>query len=75
MHLYFEDSRGNFRLVCKNCNKENVHECIINYVRSLNPNYKIYYVRFWGNEEHGYTYDVGSHTEFFHLIKERHAEA
>ena len=34
-------------------------------------NFKIPYVRWWGDvETTGITYDVGSHTEFYHLYKE-----
>lgn len=64
MYLYFEDRNGKFRYVGE-CEEETVGKKINDFVRDLNPNYKIYYVRSWP-EDGGITYDVGSHVEFFH---------
>ena len=69
MYLYFEDSKGNERLVNdKISNEEDCFKIIKDYVYKLNPNYKIPYVRTWGNNP--ITFDVGSHTEFFLLYPE-----
>ena len=66
MNLYFEHSNGGLTLVRSDCPQDNVLSEIKSYVKLLNPNYKIYYIRSWGDDIQGYTYDVGSHTEFFH---------
>ena len=73
MYLYFEHSSGSLSFVGE-CSKENVGQKILDHIHSLNPNYKTYYIRSWGDDKQGYTYDVGSHTEFYHLYKERHTE-
>lgn len=65
MNLYFQHSDGSFSIVRKNCPQDEVYAEMRNYIATLNPNYEIPYVRSWGNDIQGYTYDVGSHTEFF----------
>lgn len=42
---------------------------IRDYVHELNPNYTIHYIRSFMEDESTLTIDVGSHTEFFHIIK------
>ena len=72
MKLYFERSNGEFVFVCKSCEKC-ADADIRDYVKKLNPNYKIYYTRYWNADKEGKfhrIYDIGSHTEFFHLIEE-----
>ena len=69
--LYFLDSRGAKRLVQTNVEPETAMSEITNYIKTINPNYKIYYYRTWYSEkDNGTLYDVGSHTEFFLLSKE-----
>lgn len=64
--LYFERSNGEEVLVKEDIAQEkDVFPLIKNFVKTLNPNYKIYCIRSWG--ENPITYDVGSHTEFFKL--------
>ena len=63
-NLYFIRSNGEKRLVRENIDPETAMGYINEYTHSLNPNYKIYYIRTWESEE-GTMYDVGSHTEFF----------
>lgn len=63
-NLYFIRSNGEKRLVRENIDPETAMGYINEYTHSLNPNYKIYYVRSWESEE-GTMYDIGSHTEFF----------
>lgn len=65
-NLYFIRSNGEKILVTENINKETIMNRIQEYVASLNPNFKIYYIRSWATDE-GTMYDVGSHTEFFLL--------
>ena len=69
MYLYFEDRNGKFRYVGE-CNEDNVGQKIYDFVHDLNPAYRIYYIRSW-SENGGTTYDVGSHTEFFHAYMEQ----
>lgn len=69
-NLYFQDSLGNERLVKADPREDEVGSAIIEYVHTLNPNYKIYYTRSWMTDTGDTIYDVGSHTEFFILRKE-----
>lgn len=63
--LYFL-SRGEERLVKENIENDEKLFCAIHeYVHSLNPNFKIYYIRSWQEEDGSTKFDVGSHTEFF----------
>lgn len=65
-NLYFIRSNGEKRLVRENIDPEKAIGYINEYTHSLNPNYKIYYVRTWYSKDHkGTMYDVGSHSEFF----------
>lgn len=63
-NLYFLSSYGEKRLVRENIDPETAIGYINEYIATLNPNFKVYYVRTWESEE-GTMYDVGSHTEFF----------
>lgn len=68
MNLYFLSSRGEKRLVKENVEASAAAKEMGEYVKSLNPNYQIYYIRSWYSEDHkGTMYDVGSHSEFFVL--------
>lgn len=65
-NLYFIRSNGEKRLVRENIDPETAMGYINEYIATLNPNFKVYYVRTWYSEDHkGTMYDVGSHTEFF----------
>lgn len=68
-NLYFERSTGEFVLVEKDI-VDNPIPKIKEYVKKLNPKYEFYYIRTWNNGDKDIVYDVGSHTEFFHLKKE-----
>jgi hypothetical protein len=71
MNLYFLASNGEKRLVSTDVAPETAHKEISKYVKELNPNYEIYYVRYWRDEATGGTmYDIGSHSEFFLLVDE-----
>ena len=63
-NLYFLSSYGEKRLVRENINPETAMGYINEYIATLNPNFKVYYVRTWESEDVT-MYDVGSHTEFF----------
>lgn len=65
-NLYFQHSDGSLTLVRANCPHDDVYDEIYAYVKQLNPKFEIHYIRTWGNDIAGYTYDVGSHTEFFY---------
>ncbi|MCM1217318.1 MAG: hypothetical protein NC548_22705 [Lachnospiraceae bacterium] len=62
--LYFQSGTGERRLIADNLEEKNVYAEMTEYVRKLNPNYKIYYVNSWTKD--GTThYDVGSWSEQF----------
>ena len=63
-NLYFLSSYEEKRLVRENIDPETAMGYINEYIATLNPNFKVYYVRTWESEK-GTMYDVGSHTEFF----------
>lgn len=66
MKLYFENSQGVERLISEPQTLEEAFAAIKNFLDT--KNYKMYYCREIFNEaEKTITYDVGSHTEFFHL--------
>ena len=67
-NLYFIRSNGEKRLVRENIDPNKAIGYINEYTHSLNPNYKIYYIRSWG-ENGGTMYDVGSYTEFFFVCE------
>lgn len=67
--LYFERSTGEkLPVKCQMETDNDVFHLIKDFVHSKNPNFKIHYIRSWGNNP--VIYDVGSHTEFFYLYKE-----
>lgn len=70
MNLYFKRSNGEIRLVKENATKDTAYNEIVKEVHRINPQFKIYYVRMWGDDNEGYTFDVGSHSEFFYLCEE-----
>lgn len=77
MRLWFENSAGKARVIAKidgRKRREVIEEEAFRAIRSFcdERNFKIYYVRKWGEVWRGKTadvYDVGSHTEFFYLTK------
>lgn len=64
MKLYFLSSYGEKRLIRENIDPNQAMGYINEYIATLNPNFKVYYVRSWESDE-GTMYDVGSHSEFF----------
>ena len=76
-NLVFTDYNGDGQLVAKLNNPDEAFKVITKDVKIRKSvlagiqNFKIPYVRWWGDvETTGITYDVGSHTEFYHLYKE-----
>ena len=62
-NLWFQNSRGQARVIMKVNNFNDVFAGIHNFLNK--HNYKSYYIRSW--KEDNYTwYDVGSHSEFFY---------
>lgn len=74
MYLYFQHADDSLSFVAE-CKKEEVGKHMMDDLHIRNPNYKVYYIRSWGNDEDGYTYDVGSWSEFYKLYKERLTES
>lgn len=65
MKLYFENSRGQRRVIAEPKTEKEAWKEINNFCEERN--FKIYYVREWKTEDGANVYDVGSHTEFFYL--------
>lgn len=66
MNLYFQHYNGDLSLVATNVDPEYATELIRADVAARNPNYRIYYIRYWEHDG-GIKYDVGSHSEFYIL--------
>lgn len=66
-NLYFIRHNGE-KVLVKSCVEatEGYREAV-KYVRMLNPDYIIHYMRTWGEDP--IVIDVGSHSEFFHMYK------
>ena len=64
MKLYFEDRFGREREVAEVADISGAMKEIENFLKTYN--YKSYYTRYW-TRNNVTTFDVGSHTEFFHL--------
>lgn len=67
MKLIFENSYGEERVIAEPQTEEEAWKYIHQFCKERN--FKIYYVRGWMDNNNRITYDVGSHTEFFHLEK------
>lgn len=65
MKLYFENSKGERRLIAEPETEEGSMETIHAFCEERE--YKIYYTRSWRNNEGFKVFDVGSWTEFFLL--------
>ena len=65
MKLYFENSRGERRIIAEPETEECADKEIYKFCEDRN--FKIYYVRTWRIPDGAKVYDVGSHTEFFYL--------
>lgn len=68
--LTFLDRHNNSHFVGEVDNLGDEYQLIKEETYKRYPNFKIYYIRAWGNvEEEGITFDIGSHAEFFKLCK------
>ena len=65
MELYFENSRGEERLIAECETVQDTEKEISKFLKD--HNYKSYYSRIWGNDEK-IMVDVGSYSDFF-IIK------
>ena len=63
MKLYFENSRGERRIIAEPETEEDAMKEIHKFCEDRN--FKIYYVRKWIDDDGLKWYDVGSHSEFF----------
>ena len=72
MKLYFEDSWGERRLLAEVKDEKEVSAIIKNFLDE--HNFVSYYTRCWQTQKANTIethYDVGSHSEFFVLVKDR----
>ena len=65
MKLYFENSRGQRRIIAESKTRDDAWKEIHKFCDDRK--FKIYYVRTWRDKDGLEVYDVGSHTEFFYL--------
>ena len=65
MKLYFENSRGEKRLIAEPQTEQEAMKVIKEFCDERD--FKIYYTRMWKTPDGSQKYDVGSHTEFFIL--------
>ena len=65
MKLYFENSRGERRIIAEPKTEEEAMKEINKFCDDRN--FKIYYVRCWMTPDGLKKLDVGSHSEFFYL--------
>lgn len=69
MNLYFKNSKGEIKLLCKANNRKAIMKEIDDFLQE--HNYQSFYTRMWGtdNDELGpcIKIDVGSWTEFFYV--------
>jgi hypothetical protein len=65
MKLYFENSRGQRRVIAEPHSEEEAWKEIHRFCEDRK--FKIYYVRECQTPDGARCYDVGSHTEFFYL--------
>ena len=65
MKLYFENARGEQRLIATVANKKEAMEEMNKFCNERK--FKIHYVRAWKKKNGDTIYDVGSHTEQFIL--------
>lgn len=76
--LYFRRYNKELVPVCDvpdNIDMDSVMDMISNDVAKYNPDYKIYYIRSWREEDGSVWFDVGSWSEFYVLKKEDANEA
>lgn len=69
--LFFEDNKGNMRLVNSTVSEDNIYPEIVKYIKKLNPNFHIHYIRTWAIDNDITQFDIGSHTEFFFFTKNK----
>lgn len=68
MILYFENNMGIRREIGRPQSTQEIYQIIKHFLDE--HNYKSYYTRSWTRANGETCYDVGSHTEFFIMVKE-----
>ena len=74
-NVIFKSSKGEERYIDTVCDTgnftdggfSNCYKIMNDYIKKINPNYKIYYTRIWQQPDGRYCVDVGSHSEFFYF--------
>ena len=74
-NVIFKSSRGEERYIDTVCDIGdtsdggfvNCYKVMMDYIKKINPNYKVYYTRIWKQPDERYCIDVGSYTEFFYF--------
>lgn len=74
-NVIFKTSKGEERYLDTVCDLghlngggfANCYKVMNDYIKKVNPNYKVYYTRIWQQPDERYCVDVGSHTEFFYF--------
>lgn len=67
MKLFFRNSRNELKYIGTPETETEAYKMLREFLKEINPNYKIYYCRTYVNPEGTMIYDVGSHSEFFEL--------
>lgn len=67
--VFVGDNTREIATMPEGLNDREVFDAAMKEIRKFcdDHNFKIYYIRVW-NESEATVFDVGSHTEFFHLI-------
>lgn len=68
--LYFLNRDNEKTVVATGIREKETGKYITDFVRRLNPDFKIHYMRLWKSSPKTTTYDVGSHTEFFEFVED-----
>lgn len=63
--IYFDNGYGEPYKISFARTEDEIVPAIIKWVQEVNPRYKIYYIRFYTDEEGVQHYDIGSHSQFF----------
>lgn len=66
-NVYFKTTFKNDLIAT--CEYAEIWRNISNFIKIKNPEYKVYYVRAWEEDDGKLWYDVGSHTQFFYAEK------
>lgn len=68
--LFFQNSRDERKFITDFDDMEQAFALIHADLKTRAPNFKSYYTRSWQENSKEIYYDVGSHTEFYVVVKE-----